>query len=77
MTLAGLNATQLNPAGDDVCPRVTEPANPLRAVTVTVELMLEPGVPEGEVPAMLKSVTVNVAVVECESVPLVPVIVSV
>jgi hypothetical protein len=44
---------------------------------VIVELAETPALTEaGEVAAMVKSVTMKVAVVECESVPLVPVIVT-
>jgi len=57
--------------------RLTVPVNPLTAVTVIVEVAEVPTVTAaGDVAAIVKSVTVNVAVVECESVPLVPVIVT-
>lgn len=50
------------------------PLNPFRAETVIVEDAEVPTVTAtGEVAAMLKSVTVNVAVAEWESEPLVPV----
>jgi hypothetical protein len=57
--------------------RETVPVNPLTAATVIVEVAEVPTVTAaGEVAATVKSVTVKVAVVECDSVPLVPVIVS-
>lgn len=50
----------------------------MTAETVMVEVADVPTVTAaGDVAAMVKSVTVKVAVVECASVPLVPVIVSV
>ena len=56
----------------------TVPVKPLTAATVIVEVAEVPTVTAaGEVAAIVKSVTVNVAVVEWLSVPLVPVIVSV
>ena len=58
--------------------RVTVPVNPLIAETVMVEVADVPTVTAaGEVADTEKSVTVNVAVVECDNDPLVPVIVSV
>ncbi len=58
--------------------RLTIPVKPLSAVTVIVETAEVPTVTAaGDVAAMVKSLTVKVAVVECDSVPLVPVIVSV
>ena len=58
--------------------RLTVPANPLTAVTVIVEVAETPALTAaGEVAATVKSVTVKVALVECERVPLVPVIVTV
>ncbi len=58
--------------------RLTVPANPLTAVTVIVEVADTPALTAaGEVAEIVKSVTVNVAVVECDRVPLVPVIVRV
>jgi hypothetical protein len=55
--------------------RVTVPVNPLTAATVIVDDAAVPTVVDGEVAAIVKSVTMKVAVVECASVPLVPVIV--
>ena len=56
----------------------TVPVNPLRAATVIVDVAEVPAVTAaGEVAAMLKSVTVKVAVVLWVRVPLVPVIVRV
>jgi hypothetical protein len=79
-TLLGVIAPQVRPAAG-VSVRVTVPANPLRAVTVIVELAETPagGSPAGDVAAIVKSWTVKVAVVECVSAGdvLVPVIVSV
>jgi hypothetical protein len=56
----------------------TTPAKPLTAVTVMVEVAETPALTAaGEVAAIVKSWTVNVAVVEWVSVPLVPVMVRV
>jgi len=75
--LVGLMAPQVRFAGT-VSVRLTVPVNPLRAVTVIVEVAETPALTAaGEVAAMLKSVTVNVALVEWLKVPLVPVIVRV
>jgi hypothetical protein len=75
--LVGLIAPQVRLAGT-VSVRLTVPVNPLRAVTVMVEVAETPALTAaGEVAAMLKSVTVNVALVEWLKVPLVPVIVRV
>ena len=58
--------------------RATVPVNPLMAVTVMVEVAETPALTAaGEVAAIVKSVTVNVAVVPWDRVPLVPVIVRV
>jgi hypothetical protein len=77
VTLVGLIAPQVRLAGT-VSVRLTVPVNPLRAVTVMVEVAETPALTAaGEVAAMLKSVTVNVALVEWLKVPLVPVIVRV
>ena len=55
----------------------TVPVNPFTAATVMVEVADVPTVTAaGEVAAIVKSVTVNVAVAECDRVPLVPVTVS-
>ena len=76
VTLVGEIAPQVRLAGT-VSVRLTVPVNPLRAVTVIVELAEVPTVTAaGEVAVMLKSVTLKVAVVEWDSVPLVPVIVT-
>jgi hypothetical protein len=57
--------------------RETVPVNPLTAVTVIVEVAEVPAwTGAGEVADIVKSVTENVAVVECDRVPLVPVIVT-
>ena len=77
VTLVGLMAPQVRFVGT-VSVRLTVPVNPLRAVTVIVEVADTPALTgAGEVAEMLKSRTVKVAVVECERVPLVPVIVRV
>jgi len=77
VTLRGLIAPQVKLAGT-VSVRLTVPVNPLTAATVIVDVADVPTVTAaGEVAEIVKSVTVNVAVVECDSVPLVPVIVSV
>jgi hypothetical protein len=58
--------------------RATTPVKPLIEVMVIVELADTPTfTAAGEVAVILKSVTVNVAVVEWVRVPLVPVIVKV
>lgn len=75
--LVGLIAPQVRLAGT-VSVRLTVPVKPLTAVTVIVEVADTPALTAaGEVAAMLKSLTVKVAVVECDSVPLVPVMVRV
>src|SRR5437016_4441165 len=75
VTLPGVIAPQVRPDGT-VSVKVTVPVNPLTAVTVMVEVRVVPTFPDGDVAAMLKSVTVKVAVAEWESVPLVPVMVT-
>ena len=63
VTLAGLIAPQVRFAGT-VSVKDTVPVKPLRAVTVIVEVAEVPAVTAaGDVAAMLKSVTVKVAVV--------------
>ena len=63
VTLVGEIAPQVRLAGT-VSVRLTVPVNPLRAVTVIVELAEVPAVTAaGEVAVMLKSVTVKMAVV--------------
>ena len=77
VTLRGLIAPQVKLAGT-VSVRLTVPVNPLTAVTVIVEVAEVPTVTAaGDVAEIVKSLTVKVAIVECDSVPLVPVIVSV
>jgi hypothetical protein len=73
--LPGVIAPQVRPAGT-VSVSVTVPVKPLRAVTVIVEVPVAPTFAEGDVAAIVKSVTVKVAVAECVRVPLVPVIVT-
>jgi hypothetical protein len=64
VTLVGLIAPQVRFAGT-VSVRLTVPANPLTAVTVIVEVAETPAlIAAGEVAAIVKSVTVKVAVVE-------------
>ena len=75
MTLVGVIAPQVRPVGT-VSVNETVPVNPFSAETVMVDVSVCPGLPEAEVAVMLKSVTVNVAVVEWVSVPLVPVTVK-
>ena len=77
VTLDGVIAPQVRFAGT-VSVKDTVPVKPLTAAIVIVEVAEVPTVTAaGEVAAIVKSVTVNVAVVEWLSVPLVPVIVSV
>ena len=76
-TLTGAISPQVRLAGT-VSVRVTMPANPLIAVTVMVEVAVVPAwTAAGDVAAIVKSRMVNVAVVECDTVPLVPVIMRV
>jgi hypothetical protein len=76
VTLVGVIAPQVRLAGT-VSVKDTVPVNPLSAAIVIVEVAEVPTVTAaGEVAVMLKSLTVKVAVVECDNVPLVPVIVS-
>jgi hypothetical protein len=64
VTLVGVIAPQVRLAGT-VSVRLTVPVNPLTAVTVIVEVAETPALTAaGEVAAIVKSVTVNVAVVE-------------
>ncbi len=76
VTVFGVIAPQVGPAGT-ASVRLTIPVNPFRAVTVIVEVTELPGLPETDAADIVKSITVKVAVVEWESVPLVPVIVNV
>lgn len=76
VTLVGVIAPQVRFAGT-VSVRLTVPVKPLTAATVTVDVAETPTLTAaGEVAATVKSVTVKVAVVLWDSVPLVPVIVS-
>jgi hypothetical protein len=69
-------APQVRPAGT-VSVRLTVPVKPLTAETVIVEVSEEPTrAAAGEVAETVKSVTVNVAVVEWVRAPLVPVMVT-
>ena len=73
VTLGGVMAPQVKLAGT-VSVRVTVPVKPLTEATVIVEVADVPTVTAaGEVAAMVKSVTVKVAVAKWESVPTVPV----
>ena len=64
VTLVGEIAPQVRLAGT-VSVRLTVPVNPFTAVTVIVEVAETPALTAaGEVAAIVKSVTVNVAVVE-------------
>jgi hypothetical protein len=77
VTLVGVIAPQVRFAGT-VSVSVTVPMNPFTAVTVIVEVAETPVLTAaGDVAVIVKSVTVKVAVVLCERVPLVPVIVRV
>jgi len=72
VTLDGVIPPQTRPDGT-VDTSETVPVKPLIGATVTVEA---PAPPVGEVAVRLKSVTVNVAVAEWETVPLNPVMVT-
>ena len=64
--------------GDGVFVKVTVPAKPFTAATVTVEVGDWPALtPEGDVAATVKSWNRRTAVAECDREPLEPVIVSV
>jgi hypothetical protein len=77
VTLAGVIAPHVRFAGT-VSVRLTVPVKPLTAATVIVEVAETPALTAAEeVAAIVKSVTVKVAVVEWVIAPLVPVIVSV
>jgi hypothetical protein len=74
--LVGVIAPQVRFAGT-VSVRLTVPVNPFTAATVIVEVAEVPAwTAAGEVADTVKSVTLNVAVVLWERVPLVPVIVT-
>jgi hypothetical protein len=73
--LLGVIAPQVNPAGT-VSVNDTMPAKPFCAVTVIVEVIEAPTVPEGEVAARVNPTTVNVAVAVWVIAPLVPVTVN-
>lgn len=76
VTLVGVIVPHVRPAGT-VSVRATVPVNPFTAVTVIVEVAEVPTVTAaGDDAAMVKSVTVNVAVAACDRVPAVPVTVS-
>ena len=75
MTLVGEIAPHVRPVGT-VSVKATVPVKPFSAVTVIVEVAAVLTLTAaGDVALILKSVIVNVAVVECVNVPLVPVIV--
>jgi hypothetical protein len=75
--LFGVIAPQVRLAGT-VSVSATVPVNPFTADTVIVEVAEVPAwTAAGEVAAIVKSLTVKVAVAEWDSVPLVPVIVRV
>lgn len=77
VTLAGVITPQVRFAGT-VSVKLTVPVKPLTAVTVIVDDRDVPTVAEaGDVAEIVKSVTVNVAVVLWVRAPLVPVIVRV
>lgn len=77
--VVGVSPQVMPLVGEVAIVKVTVPAKPLDGLTVMIALNGEPTFPLRLVGAalMLKSSIVNVAVVEWESVPLVPVIVSV
>jgi hypothetical protein len=76
VTLVGVIGPQVKLAGT-VAVRLIVPVKPLTAVTVIVEVADVPTVTAaGEVAAIVKSVTLNVAVALWLKVPLVPVIVT-
>ncbi len=63
VTLAGLIAVQVRPAGNGVSDKATVPAKPLTEVTVIVETAEAPAfTAPGEVAVMVKSTKVKVAV---------------
>ncbi len=63
VTLAGLIAVQVRPAGNGASDSATVPVKPLTAVTVIVETAEEPAfTAAGEVAVIVKSTKVNVAV---------------
>ena len=75
VTLVVVIAPQVRFAGT-VSVKETIPVKPLTAVMVIVEVRFEPAPPEADVAPTVKSVTVKVAVVECDRAPLVPVTVT-
>jgi hypothetical protein len=79
VTLVGVKVQVMPVAGDEVAVRDTTPANPLTAVTVIVEVpaWFTLTVTLVGLAAIVKFWTVNVTVAEWESVPLVPVTVTV
>ena len=73
VTPVGLIVPQVRLAGTESA-RDTVPVNPLTAVTVIIEVAeVRAWTAAGEVAAIVKSVTMKVAVVEWDNVPLVPV----
>jgi len=77
VTLLGDTAPQVSPAGT-VSVIETVPENPPEAATVMVDVAEVPTVTVvGEEAVMVKSLTAKIAVEEWDSVPLVPVMVSV
>ena len=76
VTVPGVIAPHVSPVGT-VSVSVTTPVNPLTAAIVMVEDAAVFTVVLGDVAVIVKSVTVKVAVVEWDSVPLVPVMVRV
>ncbi len=76
VTLVGLTGLHIRPDGT-VSVRLMTPANPFSEVTAIVEVAWVFTFADGEDAEMVKSVIRKIAVVECASVPLVPVRVSV
>ena len=73
--LVGVIVPQVKFAGTESV-KETVPVKPLTAVTIIVDVAEAPALTwAGEVALMVKSVTVNVAVAERDSVPLAPVMV--
>jgi len=73
--LLGVSEPHVNPAGT-VSVRATTLVKPFCPVTVIVDVIEAPTVPEGEVAARVKLTIVNVAVAEWVREPLVPVTVN-
>lgn len=76
--LAGLIAEQASPVGNGVSESETVPVNPLTGARVIVDVAVSPGsLAAGVFADIVKSVNVNVAVLECDRDPPTPVTVRV